>query len=158
MPWQEGENGEHRRYFEILLPVPWVWLLLLSFVAMLAVAFGAALGAAIGWTLGIAGIAIAIVSIIASSPVVSVDDAVLRVGRARLPHHAIGRVRALDAEATRNVRMRDVDPSWFWMLRPVTGPKSVVIEVVDERDPHPAWIVTSRHPDRLVAALGSRHV
>lgn len=158
MSWQEGQDGEHRRYFEILLPTPWIWLVLLGFVAMLAIAFGAALGAAVGWSIAIAGTSLAILSIILSSPTITVDDTVLRVGKARLPHTAIGRVRALDAAATKDLRDHNMDPSWFWMVRPVSGPESVVIEVIDEHDPHPAWIVTSRRGDRLVAALGSTHV
>mgnify|MGYP006278403785 CR=1 FL=1 len=147
-----------RRYWEILFPTPWIWFLLLGFVAMLAIAFGAALGAHIGWLIGIGGGALAILAIVASSPIVAVDDEVFRVGRARLPHSAIGRVKALDAAATKELRDGNYDASWYWVIRPVTGPAAVVVEVIDERDPHPAWIVTSRHPARLAAALDSQHV
>jgi hypothetical protein len=38
------------------------------------------------------------------------------------------------------------------MIRPYV-PATVVIEVVDSADPHPAWVVSSRHPSAMVAAM-----
>lgn len=144
-------------YRERLLPTWWIWLLGFGFVAMLAIAFGAALGASVGWLIAIAGAAMVVALFVLSSPVIRVDDTALRVGRAWLPHTAMGRRKALDAEATRATRNEHYDPRWYAVLRPMASAAAVVIEVTDERDPHPAWIVTSRRPERLVAALDSQH-
>lgn len=146
-----------RHYRERLLPTWWTWLLGFGFVAMLAIAFGAALGATVGWILMATGVTMVIALFVLSSPTITVDDETIRVGHANLPHWAIGRSKALTAQETRAARNEHYDPSWYAVLRPVASSRSVVLEVTDERDPHPAWIVTSRHPDRILAALHSNH-
>lgn len=146
-----------RSYREVLWPTWWIWLIALGFVGMLAVAFGAALGSEVGWSLAFAGAAIALISLIGFSPRISVSDEGIQVGHATLPREAIGRVKALTAAETKAARTEHYDASWYAVLRPSCAPTAVVIEVVDARDPHPAWIVTSRRPTKLAAALDSPH-
>jgi hypothetical protein len=86
--------------------------------------------------------------------VVSVADGEFRAGRARIPTKFVGTVTELDQEATRLTAGRDADTRAFLVLRPYLK-RSVRVELTDPQDPTPYWLVSTRHPDRLAAALGA---
>ena len=81
-----------------------------------------------------------------------VTRAGLRAGPARLPLWAVGAVTPLDAAATRAVAGPQADPRAFLELRSYAR-TSVRVDVDDEADPTPYWMVSTRHPDQLAAAL-----
>jgi hypothetical protein len=81
-----------------------------------------------------------------------VADGQLLVRGARLPLRYVSGVVALDARTLRRVVGREGDPMAFISIRPWIGP-GVQFQIDDPEDPTPYWIVSSRHPDRLVAAL-----
>lgn len=83
---------------------------------------------------------------------VSVDEDELRAGRAHIARHHLGAVEALDRENTRRVAGVDADARAYLLLRPYLK-NSVRIEITDPADPTPYWLVSTRHPERLVAAL-----
>lgn len=141
---------------ERLWPRWWVWLVLAGLVAMLAVAYGAALGSWAGWVAAAVGGAVAIGLLAGTAPVVAVDATGLRAGGAVLPPDAIGSCRAVTAAEVRDLRGPGADARVFTVLRPWSAPGAVLVQVDDPADPHPAWLLTSRRPDRLCAALGSR--
>lgn len=81
-----------------------------------------------------------------------VDDAGLRVGRHLLEWRYIGQVSAADPSVKRRVMARD---DAFLALRPyVAG--AVVVGVSDAADPHLCWLISSRDPDAVVAAMEER--
>ena len=141
------------RYRERLIPGIGTWLLAAGCVAMLSIAYGAALGAAAGWLCAAVAGAAAVGIILATAPVITVDDAGLGVARARLPWHAVAGISSLDASET--VTARDTDARAFLALRPLISRTSVRIDIDDPQDPHPYWLVTSRHPDRFISSLRS---
>ncbi|RIS22389.1 DUF3093 domain-containing protein, partial [Mycobacteroides abscessus] len=49
---------------------------------------------------------------------------------------------------------RQLDPAAFVVHRAWIGPMVLVV-LNDADDPTPYWLVSSRHPDRLLAALRS---
>lgn len=86
-------------------------------------------------------------------------DAQLRVGegwfsagRARIEVRHLGVADALDAEETRRVSGADADARAHLLLRPYIR-RAVRVEIVDPGDPAPYWLVSSRHPEALAAAL-----
>lgn len=83
---------------------------------------------------------------------VGVDDGHLLAGPARIPVHLLGEAEALDAAGTRRVHGVDADARAFLLTRPYLK-RSVRVAVLDPEDPAPYWLVSTRHPDRLVAAL-----
>jgi hypothetical protein len=93
-----------------------------------------------------------VVVLLATSPVIEVTDGMLRVGRARIERSFIGAVsahRGAEATAERGVRL---DARAYLVLRGwVSG--VVRIEITDEADPTPYWLVSSKNPERLAAAL-----
>jgi hypothetical protein len=78
----------------------------------------------------------------------------LFVREAHLPVAAIESVVALDAATLRRVVGREGDPSAFVAIRPWIGP-GVQVVLDDPDDPTPYWVVSTRHPDRLIRALRS---
>ncbi len=90
--------------------------------------------------------------LIAGSPVVAVRDGMLHAGRARIPVDLLGRPEALDGEAARAARGPQLDPrAWHVIRGGIDG--VVVVPVEDPDDPAPAWVLSSRTPDRLSAAI-----
>ena len=131
----------------------WRWLLAPAFgVASLAVAYGAFLGT--GVALGVAGGGVSLLAGLAwrLRLVTTVNNDGLTIGRATLPARHVGDVVVMDAEGLAEMRGVHADAKAFLVSRPwVKG--GVLVELDDPRDPVPYWLVPSRHPDRLAAAL-----
>lgn len=83
---------------------------------------------------------------------VEVKDGWLYVGRANIEVKFVGEVRALDADATRQWSGPLADARALLLLRPYRS-RSVRIEIDDPDDPTPYWLVSSRRPAELAAAL-----
>jgi len=83
---------------------------------------------------------------------ISVDTDHLHVDDAHLPRSVIGEVTVIDAAARRDLLGPDADPLAFVIMRPWI-PGGVRIDLDDPDDPTPYWFVSTRHPERLAAAL-----
>jgi hypothetical protein len=144
------------QYRETLWPRVWVWMMPVAFASCLGIAYGYAYDARAGWlvALGTAGVLLAWLAL-ASRTLVEVDDQTLRAGRARLPMQFVGGVRALDSAQTFEARTRRADPAAYLLLRPWASARSVAVEVTDEADPHPYWLVSSRRPQELAQAIAN---
>ncbi len=140
-------------YRERLWPRWWAWLLALLLPAMLAVAYGFALGAAVGWVVGALAATVVLAAVAVSAPRVEVSADGLRVGRALLPPAAVGAIEAVDARRIAALRGPGADARTFTALRPWTCRDGVLVTIADPLDPHPAWLVSSRHPDQVTAAV-----
>ena len=86
---------------------------------------------------------------------VEVTDEELVAGRARIPLRFLSEPRALDADGTRARIGPLADARAFLLLRPYVA-RSVVVDVTDPGDPTPYWLLSTRHPDDLAAALAAR--
>jgi len=83
---------------------------------------------------------------------ITVDDTELRVDDARLPREFVAEVVPLDANARRDLLGPHADPLAFVIQRPwIGGAVQVVLD--DPDDPTPYWVISSRRPGRLAAAL-----
>jgi hypothetical protein len=83
---------------------------------------------------------------------VTVADGEFRAGRAHISTDLVGASTALDADATRRRAGVEADARAYLLLRPYLK-RSVQVEITDPADPAPYWLVSTRHPDRLAAAL-----
>jgi Protein of unknown function (DUF3093) len=79
----------------------------------------------------------------------------IRVGRARIDHRYIGGATALGAEQTRRRGGTEADARAHLVLRPYVS-TAVEITLDDPDDPVPYWLVSSRRPEALAAALDPR--
>jgi len=82
--------------------------------------------------------------------VISTDELAIR--GAHIPLRYISGVVALDARTLRRLIGREGDPQAFVAIRPWIGP-GVQLQLDDPNDPTPYWVVSTRHPDRVVALL-----
>jgi hypothetical protein len=150
--WQEGQDGSVRTYQE-RLGAPWpVWLVVVGLCGVLAVAYGYVLGDAWGVLVFLVTFVGSALLLVLTTPRVHVDDRVLRAGRARLPLRHVGRIVPLDAQRTREVRGPQADPGAHLCTRGWIS-TSVLVEVDDADDPHPYWLVSTRHGHDLARAL-----
>jgi hypothetical protein len=83
---------------------------------------------------------------------VEVRDGVLHAGPARIPLAQVGTAEPLDKEATRRVHGVDADARAYLVTRPYIS-RSVKVMVDDPADPTPYWLISTRHPRQLAAAL-----
>lgn len=86
---------------------------------------------------------------------VEVADGELRAGAAHLPLTYVGEVTPLDKEQTRFLAGRDADARAHLAMRPYVK-RSVRVEITDPVDPTPYWLISTRRPRQLAAALAER--
>ncbi|MEU2611714.1 DUF3093 domain-containing protein [Micromonospora sp. NPDC007271] len=83
---------------------------------------------------------------------IAVTDGELRVDDARLPVRYVAEVVPLDAVGRREVLGVGSDPLAFVVQRPwIGGAVQVILD--DPADPTPFWVVSTRHPVELAAAI-----
>ena len=90
--------------------------------------------------------------LVLASPVVVVSDQALTAGRARLPLEFAGAATAYrepEATAQRGV---ELDARAWLLIRGWVAPV-VRVEVTDPVDPTPYWLISTRRPEALVAAI-----
>lgn len=149
----DSPAGDAADYTETLYtPVSW-WIAVAAFAAVvwwvfvlatpMAVAVGAAVVAALAagsglWRYG--------------RVTVGVRDGAVRAGRAVIEPEYCGDATALDPQRTAAVRGREADARALLVLRPYIA-ASVRLVIADSRDPTPYWLISSRDPERLAAAI-----
>lgn len=85
---------------------------------------------------------------------IGVTDTWLHVGRARIERSHLGDVVALDAQRMRALAGPEANVRAYLLLRPYVS-TGIRIDIDDPRDPTPYWLVSSRRPEALAAALAS---
>ncbi len=92
--------------------------------------------------------------LVLASPSIVVTETELVAGRARLPLEFAGKTagyREPEATAQRGV---ELDARAWLLIRGWVGPV-VRVELTDPADPTPYWLVSTRHPEELLAAIES---
>ena len=135
----------------LTVPIMW-WLLAGLFSLSVLIAIGAYLDAtwAVGTSIATFSVAAAIFG--SASILISVDEKEIHVGRATIERAYIAACRALSAEDTRRRTGVEADARAHMVLRPYIK-TAVEITLEDPVDPVPYWLVSTRHPRRLAAAL-----
>jgi hypothetical protein len=134
------------------VPLRW-WAMLTMFMATVLLAFLVATPAWLALTVtGVLTALMAAVFIGYGAARVSVRDGWFRAGRAQIPVSLLGTPVALDAPASRRLAGVDADARAYLLLRAYVR-RSVQVPVLDPADPAPYWLVSTRHPDRVVEAL-----
>lgn len=141
------------QYVERLsVPLRW-WVQATMLVASLWLAVVVAMPATAAWVItGIAALLTAAGLIAYGALTISVSDGVLRAGRAHIRVDLLGAVTALDAAEMRRLAGVDADARAHLVLRGYV-PGGVRVEVADPADPTPYWLISSRRPAALAAAV-----
>jgi hypothetical protein len=140
-------------YRERLFAPPRWWLIAAAMVASLGIAYAVATPWWVALGVTAVATAVAVLGLIAyGSAVVSVDAEGVRAGRAVLPLSACGAVTVLSASQFHDLRGPGADARAYLLLRPYVA-TAVRIDVTDTADPTPYWLVCTRHPERMDAAI-----
>jgi DUF3093 family protein len=119
----------------------WGWIMLVASNVPIAIGtaiLATAVAGALVWSYG--------------SVVVAAGPDGLHVGSAHLPAANVGGVEALDPPAFREWLGPKADARAWLRTRPYVA-SGVRVAVADPSDPAPYWLVSSRHPEALAAAL-----
>lgn len=138
------------------MPGPGWWIITASLVAMVAIAYGAALGAPIGYATAVGLGVIAVFALLRSSPTVKVGADGLTCGRACIPTSLVGHATSVTRDEIAAIRRGHdtaVGDRVFVVLPAWMARSAVLLPIADPGDPHSAWLVATRHPEELIAAL-----
>jgi hypothetical protein len=139
------------------VPVRW-WVIaaiaVLTLWLITAVPAGNIAGFAVA---GLAAVLLTVLFLRYGGAMVEVDAANLRAGRASIERTYLGKATALTGEDARNAFGRDCDPHAFLVLRSYL-PGAVRVELTDPHDPTPYWLIATKNPERLAAALTQNSV
>lgn len=134
------------------VPLRW-WVQGTMLVATLWLAVVVATPAVVAWVvtaLAMSVVALAFLGYGAAR--ISVHDGELRAGRAHIDLRHVGGVTPLDAEGMRRQAGVDSDARAYLLLRPYLK-RGVRVDILDPADPTPYWLISSRRPVDLAAAL-----
>lgn len=153
-----GQSGAMDTYRERLVaPLSW-WVVAVAFglicgwLMLVATSASIAIGTAVVATLVAGALVWGYGSV-----VVEAGPHGLRVGPAHLPLAHVGAVEALDPRGFREQLGPHADARAWLRTRPYIE-AGVRVEVADPSDPTPYWLVSSRRPQALAAALGQTGV
>jgi hypothetical protein len=132
----------------------WGWLLGLGLVAVLVTPFGLGAPGPLRWLAWAMVPATAVGLWWLGRIRVAVRDGELLVDDARLPLRFVADAVPLTDAGRRDLLGPHADPLGFVVQRPWI-PTAVQVVLDDPADPTPYWLVSTRHPDRLAAALRS---
>jgi hypothetical protein len=136
------------------VPLRW-WVQATMFLASIWLAFVVALPAAVAWTAtGVLTLLVLALFLGYGAAAVRVHDGQLHAGRATIPVAFLRDPVALDAETTRRLVGVEADARAYLLLRPYLK-RAVKVTVTDPADPVPYWVVSTRRPEELVAALSA---
>ncbi|NUT72011.1 DUF3093 domain-containing protein [Pseudarthrobacter sp. C4D7] len=141
-------------YREKLWPNAWIWVIAAGVSAAGILVF-APISMEAGFIAAVVLLAIITVLLVLSTPAITVTPDTLTIGRATIERRFVGAVQqftAGDATAERGTRLNGLA---YLCIRGWIDPV-VKIEITDPADRTPYWLASTRHPDRLTAALAGR--
>jgi hypothetical protein len=139
------------------VPLRW-WAQGVMLLATFWLAFVVAIPGALPWVVtGVLGLLLVLALASYGSARLAVAGGEFRAARAHIPLEHLGAAEALDSQATRRAMGPDADARAFLVMRPYLK-RAVRVPVTDPADPTPYWLVGSRHPDALAAALNARPI
>jgi hypothetical protein len=144
----DGQLG----YSERLWPSPPVWLVVLLVAASGGLVVVKVAPLLLSALVALACMAVAAWALVRSSARVAVTGTELVAGRARIPLGLLGTIDVLDRAEFTALRGPHADVRAYLCQRSWI-PRGVRVTVVDPHDPTPYWLVSSREPTKLAAAL-----
>lgn len=140
-------------YREKVHAAPWVFLstalvIPASFIVFLPI--NAWVGACVSAVL----YGLIVAALIASAPLLEVTETHFTAGRARIERRFVGETQAFRGNEATLERGQRLDARAWLVIRGWVDPV-VRVEITDEADPTPYWLVSTRRPDELVEALNS---
>lgn len=139
-------------YAEKVRPPAWLFAFLLFLTESLALSIWAAFDNRTGLFAFVIALLIVVASGSAMTMHIEVSEDELRVGRAHIERKYLGAVSELDSATMALARGRDADPAAYLAIR-FWQPNGIKVAVLDDRDPVPYWLITTKKPNELARAL-----
>jgi hypothetical protein len=138
-------------YREKLWPAPWLFIstalvIPASLLVFLPISQLAGIVTAAVLYLGCVGL------LLLSAPTLEVTKDQIVAGKARLPMAVVGSAEAFGGDEARLERGQRLDARAWLMIRGWIDPV-VRVELVDEHDPTPYWLLSTRRPQAVVDAI-----
>ncbi|MGV0792369.1 DUF3093 domain-containing protein [Mycolicibacterium sp. XJ1819] len=145
------------RYRERLLVPWWWWLPGLGVAVLFGLEANQGLPAVPVWVPYAVLLPVAVVVLLRLGKtqvrvVAGAEGTELWVGDAHLPFSVVSRSAEVPRSAKSAALGRQLDPAAYVVHKPWVGPM-VLLVLDDPDDPTPYWLVSTRHPDRVLAAL-----
>lgn len=138
-------------YREKLWPAVWLYIATVLVIPATFLVFFP-INVTVGIIVAIALYAACVVALIVGSPVIEVTADRFVAGRARIPLSIVGSAEAFTGLAARDERGPRLDARAWLLIRGWVSPV-IKVEVTDAADPAPYWLVSTRHPEAVVAAI-----
>jgi hypothetical protein len=138
-------------YRERLMPTVWMYIfiaLVLPATLLVFLPISPPVGIAVAVLLYLGAIG----TLVYTAPVIAVADGELRAGRAHIPVSLLGAPVAFGGEEATLERGRRLDARAYLCIRGWVKPV-VRVPVQDPADPAPYWLVSTRTPEKLIAAI-----
>ncbi|MEI8119333.1 MAG: DUF3093 domain-containing protein [Actinomycetes bacterium] len=140
------------RYREVIRMPLWLLALIYFFFLSFVLSVWAALGNSAALISFLVLSALVVLIAVRTRLMIQVSESELLVGRAHIDLKYIGEVTELDSQAMRKLRTRDADPMAFLGIR-FWSSTGVKVEITDNRDETPYWLITSNKANQLAQAL-----
>lgn len=140
-------------YRERLWPAPWLYLSTALVIPASLLVF-LPINQTAGVIVAVALYAGCIVLLIAGSPTIRVTADAVYAGRARIPLENTGELAAFHGDEATLERGQRLDARAWLLIRGWVRPVAR-IGVVDDRDPTPYWLVSTRRPQAFIDAIES---
>jgi hypothetical protein len=140
-------------YRERLWPAPWLFVATALVIPASLLVF-LPINLLAGVVVAIVLYAGCVILLVLGGPVIEVTDTDFRAGRASLPLSIAGTVEGFEGDEARAERGVRLDARTWLLIRGWISPV-VKIQNLDERDSAPYWVVSTRHPDAVVAAIST---
>lgn len=140
-------------YRERLWPAPWIGLIAALAIPASLLTFApinAVVGAVVGTVLALGVVGAAVLT----APTIAVSEGVLHAGSAHVPVSFVGGTTVARGDDARLARGQQLDARAHLVLRPDVAPV-LRIDLTDPDDPTPYWLVSTRHPEELAAAIAA---
>ncbi|GAB3189585.1 DUF3093 domain-containing protein [Nesterenkonia suensis] len=140
-------------YSEKLWPAWWIWLATVIIGASVSLIFFP-ISIGLGLVVMVIGVALLLFALVITTPRLEVSQGWLTAGRARIPVQQLGMVVAHRSQAAREQLGPGFDARAYQCIRGWID-SVVTVEITDPEDATPYWIVSTRNPEAVLAALGS---
>lgn len=156
MTSDSSAQAQQTTYRERLVPGPGLFFALLLAVPAVALVL-TPVQADIAWPVGIAIYFISVITFLLLAPVVTVQGDTLTAGHASIPLSQLGESEALGADELRAAIGPGLDARSYLLVRGWIH-RGVRLENIDPADPAPHWVITTRHPQKLIDAIAAAKI
>lgn len=144
-------NSRVTIYRERLWPAPWLFISTALVIPASLLVF-LPINQLVGVIVSIVLYAGCVILLLLGSPTIEITETEFIAGKARLPIALVGTVAGFSGIDARDQRGPKLDARAWLLIRGWIDPV-VTVQVVDDNDPTPYWVVSTRRPAEVIDAI-----